>query len=141
MRKIWTIAWREYKAMVATKAFLVSITLMPILMFGGILLATRLQNVGGPASKTMVIADGSGGTLFSDLQSAADAHNKPAAAPDAPAQSHGPNYVLKRYPSDMLSNTDRLKLSNQIRNDEITAFVEIPPEIVASGKSPTPPVA
>jgi len=89
----------------------------------------------------LVIADGSGGTLFSDLQSAADAHNKPAAALDAPTESHGPNYVLKRFPSDALSDTDRVKLSNQVRNDEITAFVQIPPEIAASDNSPIPPVA
>ncbi|MGV2337517.1 MAG UNVERIFIED_CONTAM: hypothetical protein LVR18_26685 [Planctomycetaceae bacterium] len=37
MHKILTIAVREYQAMVATKAFLVAIALMPILMLGGAL--------------------------------------------------------------------------------------------------------
>jgi ABC-2 type transport system permease protein len=141
MRKTWTIAWREYKAMVGTKAFMVSITLMPILMFGGVFFATRLQNVGGPTSKTLIIADGSGGELFSDLQLAAEAHNKPVAAPDAASGSQGPSYILKRYSFDALSDDDRLKLSDQVRNDEITAFVEIPAGIVSSGNSNSPPVA
>jgi hypothetical protein len=37
MRKTWVIACREFSAMVATKAFVISMTLMPLLMFGSIL--------------------------------------------------------------------------------------------------------
>lgn len=50
--------------MVATKAFLLSITLMPVLMFGGIFLANRLKDVRDVSDKVMVLVDGSGGTVF-----------------------------------------------------------------------------
>src|SRR5688500_14830947 len=80
MRKLWTIAKREYGAMVATKAFLVSITLMPLMMFGGMLIASRMEKMGTKSDRTIVVADGSGGVLFDDLRKAADARNEWLAA-------------------------------------------------------------
>ncbi len=38
MRKAFVIAAREYRAAVRTKAFLVSLVLMPVMMCGGIVL-------------------------------------------------------------------------------------------------------
>jgi ABC-2 type transport system permease protein len=129
IRKVWTIARREYGAMVATKAFLVSITFMPVLWFGGVIFATRMQNVHDVTEKTIVIADGSGGTLFDDLEKSVAARNtflSSAAAADKPS----PKYVLRRQPGDTLSDADRLDLSNEIRNEKIVAFVEIPAAIL-----------
>ena len=71
MRKIWTIAKREYGAMVATKAFLISIALMPVLMFGGIFIASRAQKVGDVRDKVIVVVDGTGGLLSGDLEQSA----------------------------------------------------------------------
>ena len=75
MRKIWTIARREYGAMVVTKAFLISIAFMPLLWFGGIVVATRFKDVRDVADQTIVIVDGSGGALFGDLEQAAAARS------------------------------------------------------------------
>jgi ABC-2 type transport system permease protein len=129
IRKVWTIAQREYGAMVVTKAFLISIAFMPVLWFGGVIVGTRMQNMRDVTDKTIVIVDGSGGALFGDLEQAAVAHNAwltTAAAADKPA----PRYVLQRQPADVLTDQDRLTLSDQIRNGKIEAFVEIPAAIL-----------
>ena len=134
IRKVWTIARREYGAMVATKAFLISIAFMPVLWFGGVIVGTRMQNVRDVTDKTIVIADGSGGALFGDLEQAAVARNAwltTAAAADKPA----PKYVLRRQPTDVLTDEDRLALSDQIRNGKIEAFVEIPAAILDHEKA------
>ncbi len=143
MRKVWTIACREYGAMVGTKAFLFSITLMPILMFGGILVANRLNSVQEVDEKVIVVVDGSGGQLFDDLQQAVRLRNaslstdKAAAADDQPQRqatgnkASGPQYLLERHPQVQLSDADRLELSNEIRKEQIEAFVEIPAEILS----------
>jgi ABC-2 type transport system permease protein len=134
IRKVWTIARREYGAMVATKAFLISIAFMPVLWFGGVIVGTRMQNVRDVTDKTIVIADGSGGALFGDLEQAAVARNAwltTAAAADKPA----PKYVLRRQPTDVLTDEDRLALSDQIRNGKIEAFVEIPAAILNHEKA------
>lgn len=143
MRKVWTIACREYEAMVATKAFLFSITLMPILMFGGIVVANRLKGVQDSDDKVILVVDGTGGILFQDLQQAADSRNAllQADETDAPLgssagratspQASGPKYVLRLHPTSALVDADRLALSDQIRNDEIEAFVEIPNDVLS----------
>jgi ABC-2 type transport system permease protein len=74
MRKIWTIAVREYKAMVATKAFLISIIMMPILMLGSFLTFNLLKNVGEVKDRQIAVIDPDG-TLFPILQTAAEARN------------------------------------------------------------------
>jgi ABC-2 type transport system permease protein len=138
MRKVWTIAQREYGAMVVTKAFLVSIALMPLLWFGGILAANRFKNVRDVTDQTIVIVDGSGGALFSDLQQAAAARNAMLSGAAAAAASPAPKYLIKRHPVDVLSDQERLALSDQSRNDVIKAFVEIPRGILKGRKAAEP---
>ena len=46
MRKILIIASREYWAMVATKAFLLTLVLMPVMMGGGIVVQESLPAAG-----------------------------------------------------------------------------------------------
>ncbi|MFN9247297.1 MAG: hypothetical protein ACK6DS_09550 [Planctomycetota bacterium] len=74
MRKIWTIAVREYKAMVATKAFLISIIMMPILMLGSLLAVNLLKNVGEVKDRQIAVHDPEG-NLFPLLEAAAEARN------------------------------------------------------------------
>ena len=57
MRKILTIAAREYKAMVGTKAFLLSIIMMPVLMLGSIVVMELLRNSGDIKDRKIAIID------------------------------------------------------------------------------------
>ncbi len=146
MRKILTIARREFDAMVATKAFLLSITLMPILMFGGILVASRMQKFGDVSDKRIVIADGTGGALFDVLQKAAESRNAALASakPEFDDDKEAPQakYVLERNEKDVLEDADRLALSDRVRDGGIKAFVEIPATLLddpAGGAVAAPP--
>ena len=65
VHKILVIANREYRAIVGTKAFLIVITLMPVLMFGGIAVQKMLEGRVGPAEKKIVVLDGTG-VLFDE---------------------------------------------------------------------------
>jgi ABC-2 type transport system permease protein len=134
MGKIYAIARREYAAMVATKAFLLSITLMPLLMFGGILVAGLLQNrVGDVSDRRIVIADGTGGDLFDDLERAANARNEAIAAVKEAGEDGAPRqarYVLERNAGDQFTDEDRLALSDEVRNGKAKAFVEIPAAVL-----------
>ena len=132
MRKIWTIARREYGAMVATKAFLISITLMPLLMFGGIFVANRLQDVRDVDDKVVVVVDGSG-ALLDDLQKAAEARNASLQGPDGKPKA--PPIVLRAHESATVDDQERLRLSQQARDGEIDAFAEIPANILSTSAS------
>lgn len=142
MWKIYTIARREYAAMVATKAFLLSITFLPVLMFGGVLVASYMQNkVSDTSDKRLMIADGTGGELFTALKDAAEKRNAALTAAakeqagDKPPVLADSLYVIERHTSDAFTDADRLALSDEVRSGNLKAFVEIPPDLLED--SPT----
>lgn len=148
MRKIWTIAVREYKAMVATKAFLISIIMMPILMLGSLLTVNLLKNVGEVKDRQIAIVDPDG-SLYPVLEAAALARNaqleaalaaekqaagKPATKDSAktaedeglPSAVRGEFLHLRRLEADAGTDELRAQLSEQIRQGELYAFLELP---------------
>ena len=74
MKKIITIAVREYRAMVGTKAFLISIIMMPVLMLGSLLAIELLRNAGQINERKIAVIDHTG--KFADkLRAEADKKN------------------------------------------------------------------
>ena len=139
MFKLWVIAHREYVAMVGTKAFLFTLVMMPILMFGSLFAMPVLNRVSGGKTQKIVVADGTG-QLFEKLEQAAMARNESLRTkPTEPIEtkkgkmSSGPSFMeqqadvwdLVAAPNE-LSDTQRLEYSDQIRNGDIYAMVEIP---------------
>ncbi|MFK7734755.1 MAG: ABC transporter permease [Pirellulaceae bacterium] len=145
MKKILTIAIREYKAMVATKAFVLSIVMMPILMLGGLLAIQLLNNVGEVKERKIVVADGTG-TLLQTLQVASDARNSEIDKRieeaeqgsevdddlNAPSLNRAEKYFFESVEGS-LNDDLRLELSDRVRDQELYAFLEIPDEVLASG--------
>jgi ABC-2 type transport system permease protein len=164
MQKILTIARREYQAMVATKAFLFGLILMPIMMAGGSVLPGLLKGFEKAEDRKIMVIDGTG-QLFEPLKMAADLRNKmlAEAAPADPSKSNGVSdakeevaakkeltkeekedqdarqamgmedinrYQLELIPADGFTDEERLELSEQIRQDKLYAFVEIPVDVL-----------
>jgi ABC-2 type transport system permease protein len=75
MRKALTVAMREYRAMVATKAFILSLLVMPLLMFGGLLAVTLMNRLNQAETLTIAIWDPDD-VFFSQLNAAAEARNR-----------------------------------------------------------------
>ena len=136
MRKIITVAVREYKAMVATKAFLLSIILMPVIMLGSIVVMSVLQNQARIKTRRIALVDRTG--IFSTaIKHAADAHNQGIDAQLASGQTPnlppGMGLVHERYqienvvpanPAQRLAQL--LELSDHIRSQQLYAILEIP---------------
>ena len=125
MSKIFVIANREFRAIVGTKAFLIVMTLMPVLMFGGIAIQKMLAGRVGPAEKKIVVLDGTG-VLFADLAAAAQSHNENEIFDLASGQRIKPRLVLEAGPAGKVTEETRFQLSEQIRRHQIDAFLEIP---------------
>src|SRR5262245_12460834 len=117
MAKIWAIAVREYRAMVGTKAFVLSIAIMTILMFGGIIAVDLLKQF-NPDVRRIAIID-STGLLFEPLQAAAQAQRRERAPQDATDEEKfaGPNpvYELEKLDVQVVSDELRSELSDRIR--------------------------
>ena len=149
MFKLWVIAHREYVAMVGTKAFVFTLVMMPILMFGSLLVMPLLNRVSGGKTQKLVVSDGTG-QLFAKLENAARMRNEAIlAAATEPKETKAkadtkPSFMdqqadiweLVAAPQE-LSDEERLKYSDQIRNGDIYALVEIPASIL----KPTPPIS
>ena len=141
MRKILTIAIREYFAMVGTKAFVISIVMMPILMLGGLIAMELLQNIGQVRDRKIAVIDHAG-QFFTALEDAAKARNaaldlaietgnKDAMASEIPGTSLE-RYELTEIESANVDDEFRYELSQQIRNQELYAFVEISADVLGS---------
>ncbi|MGO9108750.1 MAG: ABC transporter permease [Thermoguttaceae bacterium] len=125
MYKTLVIANREFRAIVGTKAFLIVITLMPVLMFGGIAVQKMLQGRVGPTEKKITVLDGTG-VLFESLAAAAKSHNEHEIFDLASGKQIKPRLVLEAGPDGKVTDETRFQLSEQIRRHQIDAFLEIP---------------
>ena len=139
MRKIITIAVREYKAMVATKAFLLSIIVMPVIMLGSILIMSLLESQAEIKTRRIAVVDRTG--IFSEvIEAAAKIHNQGIDAQIASGKGSdlpaGIGMVRERYKIesvDVLANpvqrsAQLLELSDRIRAQQLYAILEIPGE-------------
>ncbi|MGB4711642.1 MAG: ABC transporter permease [Fuerstiella sp.] len=154
MKKILTIARREYQAMVATKAFVIGLAMMPVLMLGGMYVPGLLKGMQSSEERKIAVVDFSG-QLFAPLSAAAGMKNAMTqAAIDRDAngeeteaaseeekdrkakQSLGLDdintYVLELVLPAEFNDEKRLELSDRIRKGDIHGFVEIPADILES---------
>lgn len=145
MKKILTIAIREYRAMVGTKAFLISIIMMPILMMGSLLAIELMKNAGEIKDRHLAVIDHSG-KFIEHIKAAADAKNALIDAPKTPPESPeddedkfnaedveedflGKNrdrYIIEVIEPETANDDLKVQLSDRIRNQQLYAFVEIP---------------
>ncbi len=152
MYKLLVIAHREYAAMVATKAFLITLIMMPILMFGGLVIMPKLSALGGGKTERIVVADETG-QLLPVLKAAAEARNAAMRAKQ-PEPENGKSettraaeksrdrftgaenlYEVVAAETSTLTDQQRLALSDEIRAGKLYAFVEIPASILAEPAS------
>jgi ABC-2 type transport system permease protein len=126
MGKIFVIAAREYRAIVGTKAFLIAIIMMPILMGGGIAAQLLLRHKLGPTERKIMVLDSSG-VMFDKLAKAAEERDKEILGGNK--EIIGPRYVLTTSPALTVTEEMRYDLSEQVRKGQIDAFVEIPSDV------------
>ncbi|MEK6675582.1 MAG: ABC transporter permease [Planctomycetota bacterium] len=133
MRKTVVIAVREYQAAVKTKAFLLSVILMPIMMGGGITMQWLLKDKIDISDKRLVVidrtnVDGKSGTLFQAVAAEANKRNEEEIykGEGADRRQVKPKFVLTQaegLPDDPTEAA--LALSEQARKKEILAFLVI----------------
>src|SRR5213592_1256981 len=99
MRKVLVIALREYLAAVRSKAFIIGIILMPVLMSAGIIAQVLLHDQVDLTPKRFAIVDRTPGQQFAGLLK--DAAKKRNEAPGADTR---PPFVLEDEP--VTGNTD-----------------------------------
>jgi len=132
MRKVLAVAFREYKAAVQTKAFIISIVMMPLLMgisIGVQLLIKRAEDSG---IKKFAVVDRTG-KLRSPIEAAIAKHNKFEVVDPETGERTGPEYAVE-FIAPSADSPDsiaaqRFELSQRVQRKEIEGFLEIGPSV------------
>ena len=130
MSRILTVAQMEFLTLVRTKAFIIGILMMPVLI--GISVAFQVYAARHTDTETrrFAVLDHTG-RLYDTLASAAGTLN--AAAGEGEAQT-GPHFVAERVDlSAEGADAAKLALSDRVREKDLFAFVEIPADIITAG--------
>ncbi len=125
--KILAVAKTEFRAMVRSKAFLISIVLLPLLMLGSGFAQKQISARADTSPRKFAVIDTSG-RYYDAVVAAADKRNAEVAAmaeklPRSPFVPERVDVAAGRSLDEV-----RVQLSERVRKEELFAFIEIPDE-------------
>ncbi len=129
MRKVFVIARREYMAHVATKAFIISLVLVPLLCGGGMFVPKWIKDRSETGERKLVVMDGTG-ELMPLLVASAEEYNQRDTLDKKTNKQTSSRYVLEPGPVGEVTDEMRLELSERVRKSEVFAFVDIPADLL-----------
>jgi ABC-2 type transport system permease protein len=138
MRKTLIVALREYLVSVRTKAFVIGLLMMPLMMGGSFVVSALLQGRVDTKDKRIAVADYTG-RLFDGLNAAARQRNEVAifTGEGAARKQTLPRFVLEKVETGGVDMPRlSLQLSDRIRKGELMAFVLIGPNVIDPAKDP-----
>ena len=139
MRKVLVVAVREYRAAVQTKAFVISLVIMPVLMVGSIVAQKVLEKHVDVTDKRFAVIDHTG-QLANHLLDAADARNQQQIF--QPGDTEDRKQILPRFVLEVVdpvaddAQVQRLELSDRVRSKDLYGFIEIGTDALGTGDHP-----
>lgn len=131
---ILTIAQSEFLRLARSKAFIIGILLMPILV-GIMTLFSKYTNEHIDLEDRHVAVVDNTGVLYAPLDDASKEFN---AASVKDGVRKGPNFLLERVdPAGRSLDEIKLELSNRIRKHDLFAFVIVPPGVLDTPEART----
>jgi len=128
-RKVFFVATTEFGSVVRTKAFLVTVFVVPLLVGGVSVLGQVVAKWVDVTPRAFAVLDRTG-QLDSAIESAARARNDQVAP--AGKKPTGPTFLPTKVAVAGISDEQvLLELSDQVRSKKLFAFVEIPADILA----------
>ncbi len=133
MHKIWVIAAREYFAAVRTKAFVIGLLMMPLLMGGSILVQWILKDLHDTDSKSFAVIDRTcDQRYFQAIEKRVEAYNQSITEPQTKKHTKARFLVsAAAVEDDSPEGIDQLRaqLSTRVRDGALLGFVEIGPAV------------
>jgi ABC-2 type transport system permease protein len=130
MRKTLIVAQSEFATLVRSKAFIVSVVAMPVVMVLSIVLVRATKDTTDNKDRTFAFVDNSG-VVAEPLKAVAEMYNSAASAGAGPLVRKGARFIpLEVKPDGRDPDGVRLELSERVRHGELFAFVEFPANVV-----------
>ncbi len=137
MDKVLIVARTEFANAVRTKAFLVSILMLPFI-YGIMFFVQIYASKADVEPRKFAVLDHTG-KLFPSIKAAADFYNKSEDVVDKAGKAKAPTFVPSLVKEEGKSPEETLlALSDKVRSGELYAFIEIPKEIVEAKASTDP---
>ena len=134
MRKIWVIARREYQASIRSKAFLITMVLMPILMAGSLGLQLLFKKLEDVKDKHYAVLDRSGGQVANLLQLLAQEHNQHQIYKPDTHEQNSPRLLFDILPVELEDHDGivrkRFEISQLIEHEKLDGLIEIGPQVL-----------
>jgi ABC-2 type transport system permease protein len=134
VRKIFTIGRREYLATVRTKAFVLGILMMPVLLGISILATYWFKKIEDKSDRKFAVVDRTPAErLFGVLETALERRNREDTVDKKTGERTSPSFSLEKVePADWNDpgavDVQRLALSDRIQRGDLTGFIEVGPE-------------
>ncbi len=134
MRKILTIASRDYLATVRSRYFTFCILLVPVVMCGSVLVSKQIGSQRILKERKFAVVDRTpGGELFAVLEAAVQKRNTSQLRDPKTNEQLLPVFVLEKVEPSLDMNDaisrQRLDLSDRVRKEQIAGFLEIGPDV------------
>jgi ABC-2 type transport system permease protein len=124
LAKMLTVAEAEFRSMVRSKAFLISIVVLPILILGLSFAQKQISERADTSTKRFAVIDPTGRYYDAVAEAARKRDAEMAAMPE---KARKPSFAPERADVAGRSLDDvRVALSERVRKEELFAFVEIP---------------
>jgi ABC-2 type transport system permease protein len=142
MRKVLVIASREYQAAVRTKAFLIGLLVLPVMMGGSIIVQMLLKDKVDLTEKPFALIDRTPGQqLLPHIQSALEVrNNKQIYDPDKPDKQIQPKFEIEAVApsadSPEARAAQRHELSERVRKGKLFGFAEIGRDVLTPVPAP-----
>jgi ABC-2 type transport system permease protein len=134
MTRILTVAQTEFLTLIKTKAFLIGIFLMPVLMGGFFFFMSYAERHVDVEDRSFAVIDGTG-VLYDALMQAATVRNQEAGSGEART---GPHFLPRKIdPAGRPLDVVEAELSDEVRDKALFAFIEIPADIIDAGSKAT----
>ena len=129
MRKVLTIAIAEFEQAVRSRAFIIGLLALPLLMSAAFFIQAMTARR-DTSERRFAIVDRTG-VVAAALVAAAGTHNEEMRTPQG--RLTGPQFLPEVVPAGgQAPDVLRLALSDRVRREELFAFVEIPADVMAS---------
>ncbi|HRK31071.1 MAG TPA: ABC transporter permease [Tepidisphaeraceae bacterium] len=129
MKKTLVIVVREYLSAVKTKSFIISVVLMPVLMFGGLLMQRMTRGIVDLKDRKFAVIDQTGGRMFAAIEKANRDRNL-TITKDAVGNPKEARFVFELVPANQAAGPESIKelryhLSQKVEKGELFGFAEI----------------
>ncbi len=131
MRKMIVVAVREYAAAVKTKAFLLMLLLMPIMMGGSVVVQILLKDKVDTRDKKFAVIDYSG-VVYDTLAAEVEKRNDEGIfTKDEEHKQIKPRFLVERVDTTSAARAETaFAQSERVMDEEILAFIIIGPDVV-----------